>query len=184
MGDEVNQWPLWIGQRNGTSTPLSRMFSGNFWPFMVYDDPTLDYRMLDLLQASKDGRSRTGTILNAMDPDLSVLRAAGKKIIQYHGLADAVIPPQYSIAYYEAVERYMRRDIRYFYRLFLAPGMEHCGGGPGATRISRTKLAVVSAVRSGRGRRAPPSAKTTCSRPGHLIRLRQAIHSEICWLSA
>jgi len=59
------------------------------------------------------------------------VRAAGKKIIQYHGVADAVIPAQYSIGYYEAVEKYLRRDNRDFYRLFMAPGMEHCGGGPG-----------------------------------------------------
>jgi len=45
--------------------------------------------------------------------------------------ADAVIPAQYSINYYEAVERYLGHDNRDFYRLFMAPGMEHCGGGPG-----------------------------------------------------
>src|SRR5262249_27322870 len=76
-------------------------------------------------------RSRVGMILNAVDPDLSNVRAAGKKIIQYHGSADALIPATYSIAYYQSVEKYLGRDNRDFYRLFLAPGMQHCGGGPG-----------------------------------------------------
>jgi feruloyl esterase len=107
------------------------MFSENFWPFMVYGDPQVDFRKLDLLQASTDGRSRMGALLNSVDPDLSAVRAAGKKIIQYHGVADAVIPAQYSIGYYEAVEKYLGRENRDFYRLFMAPGMEHCGGGPG-----------------------------------------------------
>jgi len=107
------------------------MFSENFWPFMVYGDPKLNFRTLDLLQASTDSRSRVGALLNSIDPDLSAVRSAGKKIIQYHGWADAVIPAQYSINYYEAVERYLGHDNRDFYRLFMAPGMEHCGGGPG-----------------------------------------------------
>jgi feruloyl esterase len=59
------------------------------------------------------------------------LRASGKKVIQYHGWADAAIPAQYSIAYYEAVEKYLGRSNADFYRLFMVPGMAHCAGGPG-----------------------------------------------------
>jgi hypothetical protein len=106
------------------------MFSENFWPFVVYSDPKLDFRRLDLLQAVADARGRTGALLNSVDPDLRAVRAAGKKIIQYHGWADAVIPAQYSIGYYEAAEKCLGTDDRDFYRLFMAPGVEHCGGGP------------------------------------------------------
>jgi feruloyl esterase len=126
LGDEAAQWPIWAGQNSA-----SQFFSENFWPFMVYDDPSLDFHKIDLWKAATDARARTGPVLNSVDPDLSAVRAAGKKIIQYHGWADAVIPAQYSIGYYEAVEKYLRRDNRDFYRLFLAPGMEHCAGGPG-----------------------------------------------------
>jgi feruloyl esterase len=98
---------------------------------MVYGDAKLDVGKLDLLQAYKDGRSRTGGLLNSVDPDLSAVRASGKKIIQYHGWADGVISGEFSVEYYEAVEKYLRQDNRDFYRLFMAPGMEHCGGGPG-----------------------------------------------------
>lgn len=41
-------------------------------------------------------------ILSAVDPNLTAIRASGKKIIQYHGWADAAIPARYSIAYHEA----------------------------------------------------------------------------------
>jgi feruloyl esterase len=129
------QWQSWITgplASNGvTSAPFYQFFSENFWPYMVYDQPILDFRTLDPLQASKDGRSRAGSVLNSVDPDLSAVRAAGKKIIHYHGWADAAISAQYSIGYYEAVEKYLGRDNRDFYRLFLAPGMGHCERGPG-----------------------------------------------------
>lgn len=134
LGDEVGQWPLWIGpvpKHSGLSAPLSQFFAEQFFPYMVYGDPKLDLRKVDLLRAAEDGRRRVGMELNAMDPDLSAVRASGKKIIQYHGSADGVIPPRFSISYYGAVEKYLGRDNRDFYRLFIVPGMEHCGGGPG-----------------------------------------------------
>jgi feruloyl esterase len=79
---------------------------------------------------------RLAPTINAMSPDLSAFRAAGGKLIQYHGLADPVVPPRESIDYYERVQatedagKPPREDAD-FYRLFLAPGLYHCQGGPG-----------------------------------------------------
>jgi hypothetical protein len=137
-GTEKDQWPLLIGPvpaGSGLPKPLSQIFSANFWPFMVYGDPHLDVAKLDMVRAAEEGRSRIGMIVNAMDPDLTALRITGKKIIQYHGWADAAISGEYSIRYYEAVEKYLEHDNRDFYRLFMVPGMEHCGHGPGLNVI-------------------------------------------------
>jgi feruloyl esterase len=144
LGAEAGQgqWQEWVTgplekwwEDIGAYVSESQYFSEQFFAFMVYADPALDFRSLDLLQASADGRSRTGWMLNSMDPDLSAVRAAGKKIIQYHGWADAAIPAEYSIAYYEAVEEYLGGDNRDFYRLFMVPGMAHCFGGPGPNKF-------------------------------------------------
>ena len=83
--------------------------------------------------------------MNSIDPDLGAVRAAGKKIIQYHGWADVLIPAQYSIAYYKAVEQYLGSDIRDYYRLFMVPGMNHCGGGPGPNIFGNAYRPSVSA---------------------------------------
>jgi feruloyl esterase len=70
---------------------------------------------------------------DALDPDLSAFRNAGGKLILYHGWADALIPPQGTIAYYQAVQDRMgglSATMR-FARLFMFPGVFHCaGGGP------------------------------------------------------
>jgi feruloyl esterase len=137
-GTEMDQWPLWIGPvpaRSGLPKTLSEIFSANFWPFMVYADQRLDVMKLDIVRAAEDSRSPIGMIVNAMDPDLTALRMTGKKILQYHGWADAAISGEYSVRYYEAVEKYLEHDNRDFYRLFMVPGMEHCGGGPGLNVI-------------------------------------------------
>jgi hypothetical protein len=135
LGDEAAQWPGLIGPKSA-----SQFFSENFWPFMVYDNPNVDFRKLDLWKAATDARSRTGPILNSVDPDLSAVRAAGKKIIQYHGWADAVVPTQYSIGYYEAVEKYLHRDNRDFYRLFLAPVWSTAQEGRALTHSERHSI--------------------------------------------
>jgi feruloyl esterase len=70
----------------------------------------------------------------ALDPDLSAFRNAGGKLILYHGWADTLIPPQGTLAYYQAVQDRMGGSAatQRFARLFMFPGLYHCtGGGPG-----------------------------------------------------
>jgi len=73
---------------------------------------------------------------NAARYDLSALRSANAKIIHYHGLADPLIPPAFSIYYNEQVAKTMYPDdataLQDFYRLFLVPGMYHCRESAGA----------------------------------------------------
>jgi feruloyl esterase len=69
---------------------------------------------------------------NALNPDLSRFQKRGGKLILYNGWSDPVVPPVRIIQYYEGVESVMGAErTRSFARLFLAPGMNHCGGGPG-----------------------------------------------------
>jgi feruloyl esterase len=68
-----------------------------------------------------------------MEPDLSAFQKLGGKLILYHGWYDQNIAPRNSIHYYQKVVETMGGEARTkdFFRLFMAPGMGHCGGGPG-----------------------------------------------------
>ncbi|KAK3355458.1 Tannase/feruloyl esterase [Neurospora tetraspora] len=61
---------------------------------------------------------------------LSSYRNRGGKIIMYHGLADGLISPKTSLAYYNATISSMNtseaREIRSWFRYFQVPGMQHC----------------------------------------------------------
>ena len=75
---------------------------------------------------------KTAGALNSTDPDLKRFKARGGKLIIYHGWSDAAIPPQTAIDYYKSVVAKMgAKDSDTFVRLFMAPGVQHCGGGPG-----------------------------------------------------
>jgi hypothetical protein len=74
-----------------------------------------------------------GGLLNNVDPDLSLLKASGTRLLTWHGIADAAIPYQNTVDYRRRVEAAMggAHAVDQFYRLFLVPGVEHCGGGNG-----------------------------------------------------
>jgi feruloyl esterase len=72
--------------------------------------------------------------INTDNPDLSVFRDRGGKMLMYHGLADVLIPPQGSINYYNRVATQMGgvSSVQNFYRFYLVPGMSH-GFGNGTS---------------------------------------------------
>jgi len=73
-------------------------------------------------------------IFNATDPDMKAFKDRGGKLLLYHGWSDAAIPPVNTIHYYESVvEKMGRKQADEFVELFMVPGMQHCGGGPGAS---------------------------------------------------
>ncbi len=77
---------------------------------------------------------RLSPVIDAVNPDLRAFRQRGGKLLQYHGLADPVVSPLDTLAYRRAMmSRTDPRGGGRWYRLFLVPGMGHCGGGPGFT---------------------------------------------------
>jgi len=53
-------------------------------------------------------------------------------LILYHGWNDPAITALNTVNYYEDVIRTMgQKDFDSFARLYMAPGVQHCGGGPG-----------------------------------------------------
>jgi tannase/feruloyl esterase len=107
----------------------------DYFKYVVFADPNWDFRTLnfdsDIVRARKLDADR----INATDPDLSAFRRHGGKLLQYHGWADPQIPPASSVAYYESVLKAMGPSVPDFYRLFMVPGMAHCGGGDGASEF-------------------------------------------------
>jgi feruloyl esterase len=72
------------------------------------------------------------SIVDATDPDLTAFYSGGGKLIQWQGWSDQFIPPEGSVAYRQAVVDTMgAATASQFYRLYMFPGMYHCGGGYG-----------------------------------------------------
>jgi hypothetical protein len=131
-------WPAWIiGQKPGSS--LQTLFGNEFFANMVFENPKWDLHTFNLVGDTRTADSKLGRFINSTNPDLRQFKAHGGKLIQYHGWADAAISPLESVNYYESVVDKMGglEKTQEFYQLYMAPGMEHCGGGPGPNSIRR-----------------------------------------------
>lgn len=103
--------------------------------FFPEESPTWTLRDFDF---SRDYKRLgvMGSLYDASNPDLRKFKAAGGKILVYQGMNDSFLARQ-AIDYYETVERTMggRKETQSFFRLFVLPGVDHCGGGDGADTV-------------------------------------------------
>lgn len=96
----------------------------------------------DVSDLADDSADFMRDITNATDPNMRrYLLDEDGKLILYHGWADANVAPEPILDYYQdVVDATFDGDIgqaRNHARLFMAPGMYHCRGGPGPNEWDR-----------------------------------------------
>ncbi|MGF6771642.1 hypothetical protein P3T18_004129 [Paraburkholderia sp. GAS199] len=99
--------------------------------YFVAHDANFDSLRFDLQHPGKY-RAQLVTLsqtIGAMNPDLTRFIARGGKLITLQGLADEVISPNQTIAYYQAlIDRYGSGEVNGFMRLYMVPGFQHGSG--------------------------------------------------------
>jgi len=130
--DGQGGWGLWITGPAPTKS-LMAFFGKGFFSGFVYEKPDWDFKTFHVDADLKAANDKTAQALNATDPDLKPLKARRGKLIVYHGWNDPAITALNTVNYYQSVIAKMgRKDTDSFVRLYMAPGVQHCGGGPGA----------------------------------------------------
>src|SRR5579859_1062914 len=127
-------WDAWLTGTDDVATAAGMGFTWNYLAYMVMQDPKLDIGKVtdaDLIR----GERRYASIMDSDDPDLSAFKAHGGRLIQYHGWNDPAIPPGYSLEYRDRLTA-KTGDATDFYRLYMVPGMLHCGGGEAPTNVN------------------------------------------------
>lgn len=80
--------------------------------------------------------SELAPLYNATNTNLNAYKAIGGKLILWHGLADDSITPASTVTYFRAVQQFMgAKQVDTFMRLFLMPGVGHCGNGEGPDQV-------------------------------------------------
>ena len=107
-----------------------------FFKYFLFHDPNWDYRSIDWERDLAYAEQKM-PFMAAVDKDMTPFKKRGGKLLMYTGWSDPVVPPQDTVAYYDAVVKTMGGldKTREFYRFFLAPGMGHCSGGPGPNQF-------------------------------------------------
>jgi feruloyl esterase len=107
-----------------------------FFRYFLFHDPNWDYRTVDYDRDLAYAEQKM-PFMAAVEKDLTPFKKHGGKLVMYTGWSDPVVPPQDTVAYYDAVVKANGGldKTREFYRFFLAPGMGHCSGGPGPNQF-------------------------------------------------
>jgi feruloyl esterase len=131
--DGGDGWELWIsGPASGSNGSLQFIFQDQYLRYFIFG-PSYNSLTFNFDRGPRILEEMTASFLNATNPDLSAFNARGGKLIMWHGWSDHALTTVRTVQYYDEVVHRMgnKNRIADFFRLFLAPGMHHCGGGPG-----------------------------------------------------
>ncbi|MGA2882199.1 MAG: tannase/feruloyl esterase family alpha/beta hydrolase [Bryobacteraceae bacterium] len=101
--------------------------------YVVFKNPDWDWHTLNLDSDVALADKIDHDTINAVDPNIKPFLAHGGKLLMYHGWADPGVPPLASVNYYKTAVDTMGGEAKMSnsIRLFMVPGMGHCGGGEG-----------------------------------------------------
>jgi feruloyl esterase len=101
--------------------------------YVVFKDANWDWKTFNFDTDVARGDRPENLIMNATDPNMKAFFAHGGKLLLYHGWSDPNVPTLNTIKYYSSVVAAMGGEAKASnnVRLFLEPGMGHCGGGEG-----------------------------------------------------
>jgi feruloyl esterase len=115
-----------------TSGPQPFMVATSYFRDIVFKDPNWNFKSFDY---DKDlaASYRAGSDILDVPPDgLSKFFNGGGKLLLSHGWADGLIPAPNTVAFYKTMTAKMDEGkASDSVRLFMVPGMGHCGGGAG-----------------------------------------------------
>jgi feruloyl esterase len=125
VGSEAG-WPAYWGG----SEPVR----ADYWRLWVFENPQWNWWSFDYDRDLAFADAKVSPLVDQTNPDIAAFKARGAKAIVYQGWQDPVVNPLDTIAYYDKVNTAQGSAATdEFFRLFVVPGMGHCGGGSGAT---------------------------------------------------
>jgi len=134
----------------GVVATLGSSVGPQYWVF----GNDFDWRTFDFDHDMDTLDDELAARMNANTADLEEFKSHGGKLILTHGFADPRLPTLNTITYYERlITSQTRRDreeslrrTQEFARLFLFPGVSHCGGGAGPDMSKATRFPTARVI--------------------------------------
>jgi len=129
-GPASSGWAGWFVPSQPAAPSQQLAYGESFMRYMAFGkaDPRYDWREFDF-DSDPQRMGDIRRILDATDPDLSRFSSHGGKILMYFGWADPALNPLMGVQYYEQLTTTMGQASQDFFKLYMVPGMFHCGNG-------------------------------------------------------
>ena len=122
-------WDVWVS----SGPRLQYLFQDTTVKYYLASDP-LANSLLYNYDSNPAALAGMSVLNDATNPALHPFLGAGGKLILWHGTNDAALSYRSTLDYYSQVQAAVggRANADQFVRMYLAPGVNHCAGGPGA----------------------------------------------------
>jgi hypothetical protein len=170
---------IFSGFPPGSEQQLTALVSGNapfpvatsYFKDIVFENPQWDFKSYDYDKDLAKSYEAAGEILDVPSDGLDAFFEGGGKLLLSHGWADGLIPAPNTVAFYESMKTKIGREkTADSARLFMLPGVGHCGGGD-APSVTDMLSAIDQWVETGK---APD--RILASQPGN----QKAMTRPIC----
>jgi Tannase and feruloyl esterase len=132
--DDFGAWPVWVTGDGTVTNALQFLFQDTTVKNYLARDPAADSLSYTPWDQNQNALYALGALNDATNANILPFVNSGAKLILWHGGNDAALSKNSTAEYYNnvvaAVGGQTAADA--FMRFYIAPGVDHCGGGPGA----------------------------------------------------
>jgi len=124
---------IYVGLERGSEpgwNPVPVGYAVDYFKYIVFKDPSWDPKVLNYDAHVAQAATGDNLIFDSNNPDMSAFTKRGGKLILYQGWGEPGIPPANLVRYYGDIQS-KTSNAKDAVRLFMVPGMGHCGGGTG-----------------------------------------------------
>ena len=106
--------------------------ASDHFKYVVFQDPNWNFMTLDVAKDLEHARKMDNGVVSPTSPNLKAFVSRGGKFMIYHGWGDQNVAPLTSVEYYEKLVKTLgQKQVDDSVRVYMVPGMGHCGGGEG-----------------------------------------------------